>query len=373
MSSRSPAGPREPDPYPPSYRVARKRFRDAALAARAVVDAHRLAARGPDGEELATDVAFIGARRPKRTVVVSSGVHGVEGFFGSAAQVAWLRRLRAGQTAVPGGMTVVLVHAVNPYGFAWRRRTDEQNVDLNRNFLDAGDAYKGVPDHYDRVHELLNPSTPAPRMEMFRVRAALASWRHGRPALRTAVAAGQYEHPSGLFFGGAAPAPATRLIRERFWDWTFGAGDVVHLDLHTGLGPFGECQLLIDPPLDRHVEWYREHFSGARVVPAAEGGPYVARGVMGAWLARHAGARRYRFSCVETGTYSPLRVLGALRAENRAYRFSKVGTAAYERAKRELVECFCPASGLWRRKALARALRIVEQAVSGPVRGGSAE
>lgn len=341
------------------------------MAARSVVDAHRLAARGPDGDELATDVACIGARRPKQTVVVSSGVHGVEGFFGSAVQVAWLRRLGTGQTAVPAGMAVVLVHAVNPYGFAWRRRTDEQNVDLNRNFLDAGDAYQGVPDHYDRVHELLNPATPAPRMQMFRVRAALAALRHGRVALRTAVAAGQYEHPSGLFYGGGTPAAATRLVQERFWDWTLGADVVVHLDLHTGLGQFGDCQLLIDPPLDRHIDWYREHFRGTRVVAANDGGPYVARGTMGVWLAGHAGARRYRFACVEAGTYSPLRVLGALRAENRAYRFSKVGTAPYERAKRELVECFCPASGLWRRKALTRALRILDQAVSGPARGDS--
>ena len=366
MNSRSRSGPRELDPYSPTYQVARERFREAALAARAAVDEHRLTARGPDGRELATDVASVGARRPKHAVVVSSGVHGVEAFFGSAVQVAWLRRLRAGRTAVPAGMTVVLVHAVNPYGFAWRRRTDEQNVDLNRNFLDRGESYAGVPAHYDRVHRLLNPPAPPPRIGMFRVNATLARWRHGSAAVRTAVAAGQYEHPSGLFFGGGAPAASTRLIQERFWDWTLEAGQVVHLDLHTGLGPFADCQLLIDPPLDRHIEWYREHFAGARVVSAADGGPYVARGVMGGWLARRAGSRRYRFACVEIGTYSPVRVLGALRAENRAERFSKAGAAPYERAKRELVECFCPANRLWRRKALAHALQVLDQAVTGP-------
>ena len=84
---------------------------------------------------------------------------------------------------------------------------------------------------------------------------------------------------------------------------------------------------------------------------------------MGAWLARHAGTRGYRFACLEFGTYGPVRVLAALRAENRAHHHSAPSARAYERAKRELVECFCPASEFWRRKVLGRALEAIGQAV----------
>ena len=347
--------------FSPSYAVARRRFRDAARDAGAVLEGIPLSGRGPDGKTLAVDVATVGAARPARTVVVSSGLHGVEGFFGSAVQLAWLQGVRAGRIAVPPGTAVVLAHALNPYGFAWRRRANERNVDLNRNFLDAGEPYAGAPPLYDRVHGLLNPDTPPSGADFFVARAGWAVCRHGLPALRAAVAEGQYYHPSGLFFGGHAPEASTRMIRERFWSWTRDAGEVVHLDLHTGLGRHAGCQVLVEPVHAPELGWYRARFDPARVVSVAEGGAYAARGVMGAWLGRHAEGRRFLFACVEIGTYSSLRVLRALRAENSAHRFSTPGSVPYERAKRELVECFCPAAERWRREVLGRALEVIGQ------------
>ena len=178
------------------------------------------------------------------------------------------------------------------------------------------------------------------------------------------MATGQYEHPSGLFFGGSEAAASTRLVQERFWSWTRAAQEVVHLDLHTGLGDYADYRLLIEPPHVPDLSWYRARFDPGRVAPVGEDTPYAARGVMGAWLARHAGGRSYRFACLEFGTYASLRVLAALRAENRAHHHSVPGAAAYGRAKRELVECFCPARRLWRRKALGRALEVIGQAIA---------
>lgn len=351
------------DPFSRSYEAARARFRAAARAAPAPLEHYPVAGQGPDGCELAIDVALVGARNPRHAVVVSSGLHGVEGFFGSAVQLAWLSRWREGAVSIPGGTLVVLLHAVNPFGLAWRRRANEDNVDLNRNFLDDGDTYAGVPTHYDRVHRLLNPRSPPSRLDPFRLRAAWAVHRHGLPVLQNAVATGQYEHSSGLFFGGRGAAASTRMVQERFWSWTRAAEVVLHLDLHTGLGAYADYRLLIEPPHVHDLGWYRSRFDSERVAAVGDDTPYAARGVMGAWLARHAGSRRYRFACLEFGTYSPLRVLAALRAENRAHHHSTPGAAAYGRAKRELVECFCPASRLWRRKALGGALGVIGQAV----------
>ena len=351
------------DPFSGSYGVARERFRSAARAAAAPLECRVLSGHGPDGCELAIDVALVGARNPRRAVVVSSGLHGVEGFFGSAVQLAWLRRFREGGWSIPGGTLVVLLHAVNPFGFAWRRRVNEDNVDLNRNFLADGETYGGVPEHYDGVHGLLNPPTPPARLDAFRLRAAWAVRRHGLAVLQNAVATGQYEHPSGLFFGGREAAVSTRFVQERFWDCTRAAEAVVHLDLHTGLGAHADYRLLIEPPHVGDLRWYRSRFDPERVAAVGGDTPYAARGVMGAWLARQAGSRGYRFACLEFGTHAALRVLAALRAENRAHHHSVPGAAAYERAKRELVECFCPASRFWRRKALGRALEVIGQAV----------
>jgi hypothetical protein len=48
------------------------------------------------------------------------------------------------------------VHALNPFGFAWLRRVNEYNVDLNRNFQDFN---KSLPSSapYEAFHDCLVP------------------------------------------------------------------------------------------------------------------------------------------------------------------------------------------------------------------------
>ena len=362
------------DLFSQTYDVARDRILAAAATVQATTDSHTIAAHGPDDARLAVDVITVGARRPTQATVVSSGLHGVEGFFGSAVQLAWLRDLAAGRVSLPAGAAVTIIHALNPYGFAWHRRTDEHNVDLNRNFLadDGGESYRGVPPYYADVHPLLNPGSASSRLEPFRLRAAWTAWRLGRAAAQAAVASGQYEHPAGLFFGGEGPAQTTRLVQAHFWSWARAATSVVHVDLHTGLGAFGEYQLRVEPVQAAEIEWFRARFAADRVVSVADAATYVARGVMGAWLARHAGARRYRFVCAEFGTYGTMRTLAALRAKNRADRFSRRGDPAYARATRELVECFCPASSRWRRRTVRSATDIIREAVAATPRAQDA-
>ena len=47
---------------------------------------------GPQDEQLAIDVVLIGSTEASNCLMLSSGVHGVEGFAGSAIQIAILER-----------------------------------------------------------------------------------------------------------------------------------------------------------------------------------------------------------------------------------------------------------------------------------------
>src|SRR5262249_44942823 len=105
-----------------------------ARACNATLEATSHPERGPDGGELFTDIARIGAADVEAMLVMISATHGVEGFCGSAAQIDWMRR--GGASRLPKGVGVLLIHAINPYGFAWLRRTTHENVDLNRNWID---------------------------------------------------------------------------------------------------------------------------------------------------------------------------------------------------------------------------------------------
>ena len=122
------------DCFSADYATARRKFVEAASAAGAVTESLAHPGKGPAGEALTMDVAWIGPAEAERVLVTCSGMHGVEGFCGSAGQIAWLASGLCRD--LPDGVAWLAVHAVNPYGFAWHRRTNEDNVDLNRNFID---------------------------------------------------------------------------------------------------------------------------------------------------------------------------------------------------------------------------------------------
>ncbi len=352
--------------YPPDYPTARLRFREAARMAGAELEQIPIGATGPAGESLTIDVALVARRDPQAAVVVSSGVHGAEGFFGSAIQANWLTGL-ARAASSPPDVRLVFIHAVNPYGFSWLRRVNEDNIDLNRNFLSPSESFAGSPPGYAALDGLLNPTTPPTRWEPFTLKMLVQRLRPGWHSRREAVVRGQHDYPRGLFFAGQRAAQSTRIVQQEFPRWLGGAGDVVHIDFHSGLGRFARYKLLLVEPGDSpRLPWYQRHFGATHCETLGDpaGVAYAARGVMGAWLGENLGDRNYRFLAPEFGTHSLLRVLAALRAENRAHFYSDPASRAYRAAKRELLECFCPASGAWRRAVVEKGVQIIHEACS---------
>jgi hypothetical protein len=351
------------DAFSADYAAARKRFRDAAARLEWETLAFPIGSDEETDESFVVDVAISGGD-PRRTLLVSSGLHGVEGFFGSAVQIAAMEN---GVAAKAPDVRCVFVHALNPYGFAKIRRADVDNVDPNRNFLLPGERYQGAPAKYAELDSLLNPPPPPRLLDGFLFRAAWAVLRHGMPALKQTVAGGQYDFPEGLFFGGEEPCPTQRLLELKLPEWTRGAERIVHLDFHTGLGGYGTWKLLLDSPLtEGQRDWLAQRFGeGTFQEPASAGSDYVTRGSIGKWLVQRKFAADYLYACAEFGTYAPLRVLAALRAENQIHRWNQSDAAATKRAKDALLEAFCPASPTWRNRALTGGLDLIERAAAG--------
>lgn len=350
--------------YSPDYSTARQRFRAAASQAGWRLEAFPIDALGPHGEELAVDVAWSPWGDRSKALVVSSGLHGVEAFLGSAVQLGLL----AGDAAnAPAAPTHILLHSLNPFGFAWLRRWDENNVDPNRNFLLPDESYTGCPKAYSDLDAFLNPPRPPSRWEPYQLKAMWAIARLGLSNLQQAIAAGQYAYPRGLFFGGAAPSRCQELLRDHLHRWLQGANDVVHLDFHTGLGASGSGRLLLDYPPDadqrqRLTEWFgRDSFEAPDAATVA----YHARGGFGRWCVSRKLAAKYLYACAEFGTYGPVRVLGGLRAENQAHHWGSQTAASTQQAKQDLQELFCPTSPAWREGVLQQGLAFVKQAARG--------
>ncbi len=381
--------------YSPHYAAARKRFLDVAVGFHATVQSHPLPGRGPDGESLLMDVATLGDPDARRVVIVSSGLHGVEGFLGSAIQLAWMSRQGPNWTP-PAGVRVVMVHAINPFGFAWRRRWNENNVDLNRNFLDDRTFLQSDPryiesrDAYARYKSFLNPTSAPSRWEPYSIKAIAhimragflasaqarkrdetlsrvpfkAMWKLGILELQKTLPVGQYEHPRGLFYGGSQAEASVQLVRECLPAWVGAGSDVMHIDFHSGLGSYGDYRMLLVDDAGSELEQQANATFGASVVEAAGGDTgYNARGQMASHLRDRLPRCRYQCLTAEFGTYPGMRVLGALRAENRAHHHDRPGTASYRRAKQQISEAFCPADPRWRENVVASGLEIVRQAI----------
>jgi hypothetical protein len=350
------------DYYSRTYQTARHRFRAAAAALNAQQEQHTICVDACPDDNLSIDVAWIGSDTPDWTVVISSGLHGVEGFFGSAVQLAGLARLAA-TGAIKGNGRVVFVHAINPYGFRFLRRVNEDNTDLNRNFLLPDQPYRGRPDGYDRLNNFLNPTSPPPLIDSFPLKALWYQSRQGLAALKSAIAVGQYDYPQGVFFGGNSLALSACVVQANFQRWLGGAAKAIHLDLHTGLGRFGTYKLLLaGSPDQTQLTWCRQHFGENRVEVTVDenGTAYRSRGTMGQWLCHHLSAIDYTYFNAEFGTYPEAKTLGALCADNRAHCYGRPGTWTYGRAKARLMERFCPASKKWRTTCLEQGLALID-------------
>lgn len=348
------------------YTTGRARFRSAAQAISCRLEEYAIEQKGPGGEDLTIDVAILGAAHPKKVVLISSGLHGVEGFFGSAVQVALLEEPQ-GRWTCPPGVALVLLHALNPYGFAWLRRCNEDNIDLNRNFLLSGEEYTGSPDKYRDLDAFFNPTSPPSRKELFLIKASAIILRHGMTTLKNTLPVGQYDFPKGLFFGGHSQSKTYQILAANLPRWIGDATSVLHIDFHTGLGRKATYKLFIDELMDSdQARWLVEKF-GADVVEAEASRPggtaYTVRGALGKWCSSKFPQCNYNYLLAEFGTYPSIQVVEALRAENRAHFWGQLNDPAYEWARKRLVEIFVPVDQGWRNTVVSQGLNVVQRAI----------
>ena len=114
---------------------------------------------------------------------------------------------------LPADTCAVAIHAINPHGFAWSRRVTEDNVDLNRNFVDHAAPYPRNAG-YELLRDAICPAlwTPESRA-LTQVRLEAYAKEHGPMALQQAISGGQYGDAQGVFFGGHAPTWSSRTMR----------------------------------------------------------------------------------------------------------------------------------------------------------------
>lgn len=345
--------------FPSDYFDARQRFRKLADQYHWQLTSHSLPKTASTGSDhLSVEVATKGDSAAP-LLLATSGLHGVEGFFGSAVQQAVLQSYGS-QLA---DHRVVLVHALNPFGFLHRRRANENNIDLNRNFLLIGKSFQGAHSLYERLNPLINPAQPSGSASFY-LRALGSLLRHGKQSIAAALVAGQYQFPNGLYFGGSQPAWTQQFLDASIDEIVGDSQTIIHLDLHSGLGSFGKHIMMMEPGCDATTYEFATHqFAEHNVLlPRGNEKLYQAQGNLGAWLQNRFTSRRYMYFCLEFGTFPSLFVLKALCDENAAFQRFGLESKQHKQASSHLLSAFVPRSRRWRETVVASSLEILQKA-----------
>ncbi len=349
-----------------SYSDARAKFHDLARKAHARIGTFGLPrVRGREGEALAMDVAWLGPAAPRGAVIVTSGTHGVEGYAGSGFQCA-LMAARDFTWRRPD-VAVVLVHALNPFGFSHACRVNELNVDLNRNFID----FSRLPASpgYERLHDAIVPKQWSGEERVRADRFIGDAWETlGERGFQQAVCLGQYTHVDGLFYGGTAPSWSNLTWRVYLESLPESIELLAHIDVHTGLGPFGYGEIVYSLPTDQPAlglarQWYDD--LELRVAGSGDSAATPIGGTMNhAIIEADIDAESTSIS-LEFGTVEFRRMFEALRADNWFRARLRAGGADEERIRQELLSCFYPADTGWQDAVVARCTQVVARTIAG--------
>ncbi len=348
-----------------TYVEARDKFFAATKALGLSVTRHiHPAARGAADEELSLDVAVLGDASAPAMLVLVSGTHGVEGFCGSGCQVGLLHDAEFVAAARASGVVVVFVHALNPFGFSHLHRTNEDNVDMNRNFRDFA-MPPPANTAYAAIHGFMVPDTWPPSAENEAAMGAYVA-RHGAKALQQAVSGGQCEFPDGLFYGGARAAWSNTVLRAVLREHGAGRRCIGWIDFHTGLGPRGHAEKIYsgrDVPgdLKRSKQWWGDDVTsfldGSSTSATLTGVNYNA-------VYDECPGVTYAGVALEYGTIPYIETLQALRADQWLMNHPEAAAALRTSIKRQIRDAFYGDADDWKTMVYAQARVACEAALT---------
>ncbi len=195
-----------------------------------------------ESDDLYIDNIYLPAEDDKENLIVlTTGVHGMEGYIGSVMLDVFFDEIYPTLDTEDTG--VLIVANVNPYGMKYMRRYNENNVDLNRNFIIDWDSFDLASNKdYPEVKEFLQPEGKIGNALWhevgFYLSLAKEALTKGADKVSDALLTGQYEYAKGVYYGGNGDEKSTTYLKGVFDDCLEGEYEnIVHIDIHSGYGP----------------------------------------------------------------------------------------------------------------------------------------
>lgn len=349
--------------FPSNYMEGRKSFLTVANSMGLEVNTYAHPMKGLFGEDLASDVILIGNPEAKKILVTSSATHGAEGMLGSGVQITSLIRGRYKNLA--DDTAVLIIHAINPWGFSWVRRANEDGVDVFRNFIDFS---KEKPENelFDQLADKLVPK----RMDFLssistNISMAMITARHGMAKLKAQIPTGQYKHEHAPFFGGFRETWSNTTLREILRTYCGKASHVIAIDYHTGLGEFAAGELLgFDKPGDPSYEDAKACWGDDYISVYSRGTTaYEIYGILfNAYLEELPNARMH-FSSHEFGTIDESKVFQYMREDHWLHTYGQLDSKVASRVRANMKRAFYCDDESWKNTVLQQAFLAEDQAL----------
>jgi len=297
-----------------------------------------------------------------RLLVLSSGIHGVEAFMGSAFQQFFLEVLLTEEVLLDMG--VLMIHGINPYGFKYLRRFTENNVDLNRGSETDPALFNIKNEGYGKVNEFLNPkgevSKNSIRNQFFHLEAIMSIMKYSKGVLQQSIGQGQYDYPVGIMFGGNDFEPQIDSLRIRLPVFLTPYETILAIDLHTGHGERGGLYP-ISNPIDnpQNVQKTECVFNNHQIVWGdSDAGYTLTGGFADPFLQKLCPDATYLHMMLEWGTFDVHKTIGSMHLvqnhvmENQGFNHGYKNSKQEDKIKQGYKEFFYPSSESWRSGAI---------------------
>ena len=319
-----------------------------------------------EADGLYIDSIFLPAEKDKTNLIVlTTGVHGMEGFIGAVMLDVFFEEIYPGIDTSDTGILVVA--NINPYGMKYLRRYNENNVDLNRNFILDWDNFDlSSNKDYPEVQSFLEPEGAIGNAfwheAEFYLSLAKEAITKGASKVSDALLSGQYESASGVYYGGTGDEKSTAYLKGVFNDCLDGDYEnIVHIDIHSGYGPrynmviFNSVYETMTEAETKKLFGYDyiiSHDSESFYATTGDTTDYFYR------LAEQKNSEKGLFStCFEFGTIGDSFIDSILSLkytvdENRQHRFPTENKISAEIVHQNYLELFYPTETSWREKTV---------------------
>jgi hypothetical protein len=317
------------------------------------------------------DYGFFRGKDGGKLLILSSGVHGTEGFLGSALQQVFIDEYL--EHAIGNGIDVLMIHGLNPYGFKYNRRVTENNVDLNRNCHVDEQLFDADNPGYERIRSYINPEEPVDldrgyhRNFVFLALRMIA--RHGMEVLRQAILSGQYDYPESVYYGGRAFEPQIMAVRELIDSLATPYSTLMAIDIHTGYGERGKMHLFLNPVSPQIEQNIRQVFADFEIDWGQKETFYTVTGSFTDFVGMIHADKEYIPMLFEFGTMNSQTTLGSLKSlqytiqENQGNHFGYASPEDSLRVQDQFRNMFYPDSPGWKSNCVDEFREVMDVAM----------